>query len=63
MSWDEFSDHKPPSAAQLRAQAAQRIQVLTDEGYQLTPIPTGSRERADRQKLLGQSMVQTPRSL
>lgn len=43
MSWDEFSDHKPPSAAQLRAQAAQRIQVLTDEGYQLTPIPTGSR--------------------
>ena len=43
MSWDEFSEHKPPSAAQLRAQAAQRIQVLTDEGYQLTPIPTGSR--------------------
>jgi len=43
MSWDEFSDHKPPSAAQLRTQAQQRIQVLTDEGYQLTPIPTGSR--------------------
>jgi uncharacterized Zn finger protein len=55
MSWDEFSEHKPPSAAQLRAQAERRIQGLIDEGYQLTPIPTGSRNGAIAKSFWGKA--------
>ena len=55
MSWDEFSDQKPPSVGQLRAQAERRSQVLTDEGYLLSPIPTASRNGAIAKSVWGKA--------
>ncbi len=55
MSWDEFSDHKPPSVAQLRQQAERRIELLKAGGHNPEPIPAGSRNGAIAKSFWGKA--------
>lgn len=55
MSWDEFSDYKPPSVAQLRTLAERRIELLKADGHHPEPIPAGSRNGAIAKSFWGKA--------
>ncbi|CAA6694124.1 MULTISPECIES: hypothetical protein [unclassified Lentimonas] len=55
MSWNEFSENKPPSAAELRKQAEQKQLSLQAEGVELHPLPKVPRNGAIAKSFWGKA--------
>jgi len=55
MSWDEFSENKPPTAAELRTLADQRRSSLDAEGIELNPLPKVPRNGAIAKSFWGKA--------